>query len=87
VIFELAGFVGLDPRPFTLRELSQMAHGRAARAWDHTASTLAMLANVHRDPKRSRTCAPIDFHPFERRRRRGTSPAALRSLKGLFKKQ
>ena len=87
MIYELAGFVGIDPDPLTLRELAWMARGRASRLWDHTASLLAMTANVHRDPKRSRTHRPVDFHPFEKRRRGGMSPAALRKLKPLFVKQ
>lgn len=88
MIFELAGFLGLDPRPWSLRELATMARGRAARQWDHTASLLAMTANVHRDVKKNRRgFHPSAFHPFMRRRRRGTTPAALRSLKGLFGKK
>jgi len=38
------------------------ARGRAA--WAHTASLLAMLANVNRDPKRTRPFQPADFDPY-----------------------
>lgn len=65
-----------------------MGRGRAARAWDHTASILAMLANINRDPKKKRSgYAPTEFHPFEQRAKRGTSPASLRRLKGMFQKK
>lgn len=42
-----------------------MAEGRAESLWSHTSHVLALLANVHRDPKRtSRPFAPADFNPF-----------------------
>ncbi len=83
---ELAGFVGIDPRPFTLRELAQMAKGRAVGSWDHTSHILWMIANVNRDPKRR--AHPIeDFHPFKKRKkRRGMSPERLRGMKSFFSK-
>jgi len=48
-----------------------MSEGRSEETWNHTAALLAMLANCHRDPKRSRAFRPMDFHPHERRRRGG----------------
>jgi len=45
-----------------------MSEGRSEETWNHTATVLAMLANCHRDPKRSRAFRPRDFHPHERRR-------------------
>lgn len=39
--WELAGVVGIDPRPFTMRQLSRMAVGRRRDLWDHTASVMA----------------------------------------------
>lgn len=46
-----------------------MAEGRSREAWNHTAAVLAMLANCHRDPKKSRAFEPEDFHPHEPRQR------------------
>ena len=46
-----------------------MAEARSRAAWAHTSSLLAMLANVNRDPKRSRTFRPDDFDPHARKDR------------------
>lgn len=40
--------IGLEPGPYTMRELIQMAEGR----WASTAQTLVMLAETNRDKKR-----------------------------------
>jgi hypothetical protein len=40
-----------------------MAEARSRAAWAHTSSVLAMLANVNRDPKRTRAFRPEDFDP------------------------
>ena len=47
-----------------------MAEARAAMEWTHTSAVLAMLANCHRDPKKSRAFTPSDFNPLEARRRK-----------------
>jgi hypothetical protein len=41
-----------------------MAEGRQREAWNHTAALLALLANCHRDPRRSRAFSVTDFHPL-----------------------
>jgi hypothetical protein len=41
-----------------------MAEARTREAWNHTSATLAMLANVNRDPKKSRPYKPADFNPY-----------------------
>ena len=41
-----------------------MAEGRQREAWNHTAALLALLANCHRDPKRSHAFTVTDFHPL-----------------------
>ena len=40
-----------------------MAEGRSRSQWGHTAALLAMLANTHRDPKKTRAFRPEDFDP------------------------
>ncbi len=47
-----------------------MAEGRQREAWNHTAALLALLANCHRDPRRSSAFTVTDFHPL-------AEPAAL----------
>ena len=70
----------------TLRELIRMAEARIRQEWNHTSAVLAMLANCHRDPKKSRTFRPADFHPLTRdTARRGELPrASIMLLKTIF---
>ena len=44
-----------------------MAEGHSLAAWSHTAAVLAMLANCHRDPKKTRVFRPSDFDPHSGR--------------------
>jgi len=53
----------VNPGPFTLRELLWMADARHTNEWNHTSALLAMLANTHRDPKKTGPFKPGDFHP------------------------
>lgn len=46
-----------------------MAEGRRKDAWSHTSALLALIANAHRDPKKSKPFEPDDFSPFANRRR------------------
>ncbi|MCX7804796.1 MAG: hypothetical protein N3A38_06350 [Planctomycetota bacterium] len=41
-----------------------MAEGRVRADWGRMSVLLALLANVHRDPKRTRAFRPEDFDPF-----------------------
>jgi len=50
----------------TLRELLAMAEARVKDEWTRTSSLMALIANVHRDPKRTRAFKPADFDPFAR---------------------
>ena len=83
----MAGIVGIDPGPLTLRELVWMADGRVRQSWVHTSSVLAMIANVNRDPKKTRAFRPDDFNPFAARSARGIPLTAgtIRAMKGMFK--
>lgn len=53
-----------------MRELVLMAEARATNEWAHTSAVLAMLANAHRDPKKTRVFTPNDFNPLEARKRK-----------------
>lgn len=44
-----------------------MAEENARDKWNHTASILCLLANLHRDPKKHRPYKPSDFSPFTSR--------------------
>ncbi len=49
-----------------------MAESRTKESWSHTSALLALLANVHRDPKKHRVYKPADFDPTRPRPRNGT---------------
>ncbi|MDW8265238.1 MAG: hypothetical protein RMJ52_07885 [Gemmataceae bacterium] len=44
-----------------------MAEARCREAWAHTASMMALVANCHRDPMKTRPFTPADFDPHRRR--------------------
>ncbi len=67
-----------------LRERLWMAEARAKENWTHTSSVLAMIANVNRDPKKSRAFRPDDFNPYAAKR---TSAIAIKAENiGIVKK-
>jgi hypothetical protein len=47
-----------------------MVEGRQRVQWQHTASLMALLANIHRDAKKSESFTPSDFDPFAERAER-----------------
>jgi hypothetical protein len=63
-----------------------MAEGRGREHWAHTSALLALLANVHRDPKKHRAFSPADFNPYEALERRNTKAKTkdLSILKTVF---
>jgi hypothetical protein len=63
-----------------------MAEGRLQSEWDHTSVILALLANVHRDPKKRRPYRPEDFHPYRKKRSSGIriTRESIALLKGVF---
>jgi len=58
-----------------------MAEARTHESWSHTSALLALLANVHRDPKKHRVYKPADFDPTHSR----TGPRKTRRNEGLPK--
>lgn len=76
----------MNPGPLTLRELVWMAEARQSDAWNHTAALLALLANAHRDPKKTRPLKPIDFHPHRKPTPSASAPtkADISLLKTVF---
>lgn len=75
---ELSGIAGIEPGPLTLRELEWAANARARFEWRQTSSVMALLANVHRNPKKVGPFKPEDFDPFARRRPGKVGVEALR---------
>jgi hypothetical protein len=61
-----------------------MAEARARDAWSRTSSLMALLANCHRDPKKTRAYRPSDFDPFSRTSQ--PIPADFALLREMFVK-
>jgi len=48
-----------------------MAEARGREAWGHTSAILTLIANVNRDPKKTRPFKPSDFDPYSAKDKRG----------------
>ncbi|HAN98342.1 MAG TPA: hypothetical protein DCQ98_13325 [Planctomycetaceae bacterium] len=68
----------------TLRELEELAEERQRDQWAHTSLVLAVLANLHRDPKRTGRYSPDDFNPFAASRGAPPPKAGIEVLKAVF---
>ena len=61
----------MNPDEFTLRDLLVMTDGRGRMEWGRVSSLMAIIANVHRDPKRQRLSKPADFNPYSEKETAG----------------
>lgn len=53
--------------------------------WNHTASLMALIANINRDPrKRTAPFSISDFHPMLQRVAAKPTPSDITSLKNVF---
>ena len=59
-----------------------MSEGRQRHDWGIASTLLALIANVNRDPKRSRSLKPSDFDPFAARQPVPKVPVTV--LKDVF---
>jgi hypothetical protein len=59
-----------------------MSEGRQRHDWSIASAVMAVLANIHRDPKRSRPLKPADFDPFVQPQRVPKVPITV--LKDVF---
>jgi len=41
-----------------------MAEAKSRESWAHTSALMALIANVNRDPKKTRPFKPADFDPY-----------------------
>ena len=48
-----------------------MDEARGRQMWAHTSTVLAMMANINRNPKKSRAMRPADFNPYGKSDGRG----------------
>jgi hypothetical protein len=61
-----------------------MGEARSQILWNHTSSVLAMLANIHRDAKRSKVYHPSDFSPHGKKRSQPRTMVGIEALKHVF---
>ncbi len=64
-----------------------MAEARGRDRWAHTSTILAMIANVNRDPKKSRPFKPQDFSPYRPVRKGPRKKVPLSFLRDVFVKE
>ena len=66
-----------------------MAEAKAQSEWAHTSALMALFANAHRDPKKTRAFTPSDFKPLQARGRRQIDGRTrdLRILRDVFVKR
>jgi len=72
----------MDPAALTLRELAAMAEARERSEWARTSTLMALIANAHRDAKKTRAFKPSDFDPFAKRESATTNNIA--GLRAMF---
>jgi len=53
-----------------------MSEGAGRERWQHTASILCMIANVNRDPKKTKAYKPEQFDPYAIAERKERRPVA-----------
>ena len=61
-----------------------MGEARSQVLWSHTSSVLAMLANIHRDAKRSKIYHPSDFNPHAKKLIQPRTMVGIEALKHVF---
>ena len=71
----MAGVIGCDPEPLTLRRLHFRYLGRVTAAWDHTSALQATVYSV----AGGKIVNPITLHPY--RGRRSRPPVTRREAK------
>lgn len=49
----------------SLREIWEMYRGRSELAWQPVSVLCCLIANVNRDPKKTKPFSPADFNPWE----------------------
>jgi len=46
-----------------------MAEGRGKFEWGQTSCMMALIANIMRDPKKSKALTPADFNPYNEKKK------------------
>jgi len=82
----MSGVVGVDPSPFTLRELSLMFESKLTDEWNRTASLMTLISNALAG--KGRKFKISDFHPVIAMKQQAEKPieAGIEALKMLIPK-
>lgn len=62
-MLEMVGICGIDPGPFTFRQLEIMWVAKCRLAWDQSASIRATVINMFKD-KNKPECKAENINPF-----------------------
>jgi len=62
--------------------LIAMTEARERSEWARTSTLMALIANAHRDAKKTRPFKPTDFDPFTQQEKKNVNDMAL--LKAMF---
>tara|TARA_R110002020_G_C15760684_1_gene727065 strand:- start:28 stop:429 length:402 start_codon:yes stop_codon:yes gene_type:complete len=60
LVFKIAGALGIDPNPYSLKELFWLYEGRDRQQWMHTASITATLSAS----AGAKNCSIEKYHPY-----------------------
>jgi len=61
-----------------------MAEAVSRQQWAHTSAIMCVIANCHRDPKKTRPFTPADFNPHCRRKDTPHVKVDISVLKQVF---
>jgi hypothetical protein len=61
-----------------------MSEAASEARWAHTSALLALLANVHRDARKTRAYRPADFNPHMQKRPTVRAKVGIGVLKQVF---
>lgn len=64
-----------------------MAEAKQHDLWNYASAMMALMANIHRDPRKGRALHPADFHPLAHakgRRQQQPLEADISVLKSVF---
>jgi hypothetical protein len=61
-----------------------MAEAVSRQRWAHTSAVMCVIANCHRDPKKTRPFTPADFDPHRQRKDAPQVKVGIGVLKQVF---
>lgn len=82
--WEMAGVVGIDPRPFTYRQLFRMHKGRSRLLWDQTAAAMSLFAS--RTHPVSDAIDPARLNPYRSTKPLPTAEQNERDQRDFFRR-